>query len=703
VWIGTGAKNSLVHVSLPADRARSIDRTLYLPGKQFWAYGIARDPHSMRLAVAGVSYGAVVISDESVSRIQHVIPVGKHPAQLAWSPDGKRLYVTLWGERSVGVIDPDRGRLVRKIAVGLHPEALAPTRDGSHLYVANEDDDTVSAIDAITARVKETFRLNLFGSRLVGLSPTALALSSDERRLYVVCAAANAIVVLDLRNGMHVLGAVPTGWYPTDLAVDEGLNRLVVIDGKGEGSDANPNYHPFETIGLSKAGHVALELSGYLGYNLVGSVRTIPLPTDADLVASTAQVQANAAPSLRAAVEQPGAILHGPAPANDVEADGRKTLLKGGPIRHVLFIIKENRTYDQVLGDVSAGDGDSSLAAFGRNITPNEHAIATRFGLFDRAFTDSQVSQDGHVWLTAAFANDYLEKTWPPLYGGRFDEGDSGDPYDPYQTHEGYLWAAAARAHISYRSYGEYCDADPKHKGLYRADDRGLVGHIDPHFPSFDVTIKDSVRVAEWRREFRQYEANGSLPAMTWMWLPGDHTAGTRPGMRTPRAMVAENDAAVGSVVDAISHSRYWANTAIFIIEDDAQNGPDHVDEQRTTLYVVSPYARPGTHHERYTQSSVNRTIELILGLAPLSTYDAGARPLYAAFQSRPDLRPYDAMPAKIDLDERNAKTAYRASDSDRIDFAKPDQAAEGATERRRDRSSPDAAIVGTAPSTKTL
>lgn len=677
LWVGTGAKNSIVHVLLRSDLGPVVDRTLHLPGKQFWAYDIMRDPRSTRLAVTGVSDGAVVVTDASASRIEHAIAVGEHPAELAWSPDGRRLYVTLWGERSIGVIDPDRGRLIRKIAVGLHPEALALSKGGNRVYVASEDDDAVSIIDAAAARVTKTYRLNLFGSQVVGLSPTALALSGDQHRLYVVCSAANAVMVLDLQSGTRTLGAIPTGWYPTDVAVDG--KHLVVINGKGEGSHANPAYRPFQMVAPPAGRRVGGKAQGYVGDNLVGSIRTIPLPTNAELVASTAQVKANAAPYLRAAAEQAEVLLHGPAPGNDAEADGRRALLYGGPIKHVLFIIKENRTYDQVLGDVREGDGDRDLAIFGRNVTPNEHAIAARFGLFDRAFTDSQVSQDGHVWLTAAFANDYLEKTWPPLYGRRFDEQDSGDPYDPYQTHEGYLWVAAARAHIPYRSYGEYCDADLQHMGLYKADDRGLVGHIDPRYPSFDVTIKDGTRVREWRREFREYEANGSLPTLVWMWLPSDHTAGTRPGARTPRAMVADNDNAVGTVVDAISHSRYWRDTAIFIIEDDAQNGPDHVDEQRTTLFVVSPYARPGTHHAHYTQSSINRTIELILGLAPLSTYDAGARPLYAAFQSKPDLRPYDAIPAKIDLDERNAKTAYRASESARMDFSKPDRAPEAA------------------------
>jgi DNA-binding beta-propeller fold protein YncE len=663
LWVGTGAKNSVVHIALTQALETTIDRVLNLPGKQFWADGIARDPTSGRLAIAGMSYGAVVLTNGGVTKIQGVISTGGHPVQPTWSRDGRRLYVPLWAERSIAVVDPLHARLMRKIPVGLHPEAVVLTKNGRALYVANADDDTISQIDTTDGRVVDTYRLDLFGTTLVGLSPTALSLAQDERRLYVVCSAANAIVVLAAEPRMKMLGALPTGWYPTDVAFDGSHNSLVVLDGKGEGSHANPNFPPLPGD--------AVHAAGYIGNNLVGSVRRIPLPTDADLASATAQVRANAAPDLLAAAEDPTVLLHGPASQDAVEVEGREILI-GGSIKHVFYIIKENRTYDQVLGDVSTGDGDPKLTAFGASITPNEHAIAGRFGLYDRAFTDSQVSQDGHVWLTAAFANDFLEKTWPPMYGGRFEEDSPGDPYE---TRGGYLWAAAARTHISFRSYGEACDPDPRHPGRYKADDPGLVGHIDPDYASFDVKIPDTDRVMEWQREFRQYEKNGDLPSLTWMWLMNDHTAASRTGMRTPRAMVANNDLAVGQVIDTISHSRYWLNTAIFIIEDDAQNGPDHVDEQRTTLYVVSPYSRGGTHHEHYTQNGVTRTVELILGLPPVSTYDAGARPLYAAFQSKPDLRPYQALPARVDLNEVNARTAYGVLDSNQMDFSEPDRA----------------------------
>ncbi|MBV8244930.1 MAG: YncE family protein, partial [Candidatus Eremiobacteraeota bacterium] len=350
-------------------------------------------------------------------------------------------------------------------------------------------------------------------------------------------------------------------------------------------------------------------------------------------------------------------------------APSQTVVRTGGPIKHVIYVIKENRSYDQVLGDLKIGDGDPNLVLFGQAVTPNQHALARRFGVLDRAFTNSQVSADGHNWSTAAFANDYLERYWPPQYGGRRDLYDFEDGAVASVPRGGYLWDAAARANVTFRDYGEFVTNPTSPGGDVTTHMEGLRDRFSPKYPGFDLRFDDLDREKIWLAEFRDYERNGNLPALEIVRLPNDHTAGTRPGALTPQAYVAQNDAALGKLVDAVSHSRYWHSTAIFSVEDDAQNGPDHVDDQRSTFYVISPYARGGVVHEHYSTASVLRTIEVLLGLTPMSIYDTVAPPMYAAFGTTARLQPFSALPPHIDITARNAKTAYGAQESARMDF----------------------------------
>jgi len=344
-------------------------------------------------------------------------------------------------------------------------------------------------------------------------------------------------------------------------------------------------------------------------------------------------------------------------------------LRKHGPIKHVIYIIRENRSYDQVLSDVPGGDGDASLLMFGARITPNLHAIARRFGLFDRAFANAQVSADGHNWSDGAFANDYLERFWPVVYGNRRQIYDFEDTADASVPRNGFLWDAAARAGITYRNYGEFVTNPSSPAGQVTVQQPRLIAHTSKGFPGFDLAFSDLDRYAVWLREFRGYEAAGDLPALEIIRLPNDHTAGTRPGALTPEAFVAQNDYAVGKIVDTVSHSRFWKNTAIFSVEDDAQNGPDHVDDQRTTYYIASPYAQGGADHTRYTTASIVRTIGLILGLHPLSLYDQQAQPLFRAFTSKPNFMPFTVQKPLIDITAVNKKTAFGASRSASMNF----------------------------------
>jgi hypothetical protein len=357
------------------------------------------------------------------------------------------------------------------------------------------------------------------------------------------------------------------------------------------------------------------------------------------------------------------------------------------PIKHVFYVIRENRTYDQVLGDSSAGNGDPRLAIFGRDVTPNAHALLENFVAFDNFYVDADVSYNGHAYSTAAYAGDFIEKIWPSNFmnrgaqylseGGGFMRNPFGNITAPML---GYVWDYARRANVSVRSYGEFVT----HTRISATDVAavetvpGLHGAVAPSYPGWDLDITDGRRVDTWLQEFRQFEANGNLPALSIIRLPNDHTAGTRAGALTPRAMVAENDLALGRLVETISNSSYWRDSAVFVVEDDAQAGPDHVDSHRSILLLASPFARRLTaDHTFYTTSGVLRTIELILGLPPMSQFDAAATPMYNAFTGTPNLAAFRHLDPRVPLDEKNLTTAFGAAQSLGMDFSIEDRAPE--------------------------
>ena len=673
-WVGTAADDSLAHF----DAVTGIrDRTIALP-HGFWPARIARAPGSAMLAVSGDTAGAVVFVDLATSRVSEAIPVGsattaapdaahdvdgvtpkrvavgEHPAGLAFSLDGKTLFVANWAASAIAVVDVAARAARGRIAVGKHPESLLLSRDGARLYATEADDDALAVIDVAARSRIAVVNVAPYGGERYGASPTALAASLDGKRLYVTLAAANAVAVVTLDAMPRLLGAIPTGWYPTAVALTPDGASLDVANGMGEGSRPNPQFEPFERAQDRNT-------SGYIATGMLGSVRRIAIPADAALPASTRAVLANAGPALANPSRPAGTIVR-----------------SGGPIAHVLYIVKENRTYDQVLGDVRGADGDPTLALFDARVTPNEHALAKRFGILDNTYADAEVSADGHNWSTAAFANDYLEHMWPPNYGGRRELYDFEDGAVASTPHAGYLWNACARNGVSLRNYGEFV-GEPDAAGDVASHMADLSRVTDPRARGFDLTFDDNDRYAEWAREYDAFDARDALPQLEILRLPNDHTAGTRPKALTPVAYVAQNDRAVGRVIEHVSHAKHWRDTAIFIVEDDAQNGPDHVDAQRMTAYVISPYARGGVVHAHHTTAGVVRTIELILGLPPLSVYDAAALPLDDAFGGKADLRPYDALAETVDVRATNAPSAYRAKEAARLNFEREDAAGDAA------------------------
>jgi YVTN family beta-propeller protein len=632
-------------------------------GAALFTAGLALAPRGDRLAVVGTLADSVYLLGAAPLRRAAAAATGSHPYTAVFAPDGRSVYVSNWGDSTISVFGVgDRALTPRRaIPVAPRPSALLVSPDGRTLYVAHAAADAVSVVDLREERVEATIALGLTARAPHGSGPNALALAPDGRTLYVANADNNAVAVVDLarEEGQRVVGLIPTAWYPTAVALSPDGRTLYVANGKGLGSGANPHGPTAPDARRSE----------YIAALLVGSVSAIPVPGAATLRRYTRQVLANS-PYRDALLTRVPWPTSSPIPRSAGERS---------PIRHVLYIIRENRTYDQVLGDDPRGDGDPALTIFGDSVTPNAHAVARQFVLFDNFFVNGDVSADGHLWTDAAYASDYTEKSWPAQYSGRrLYDFDAGLPVnDPLA---GYLWDAARQAGLDVRNYGEMTLWDSA-TGRATPEPKGLEGISDPAYPGFVLDIPDSVRADEFIRELQGFARSDSLPRLMFLWLPRDHTYGLQHGRPTPRSMVAENDRALGRIIAALAGSRFWRETAVFVLEDDAQNGPDHVDAHRSPLLVAGPWVRRGMVDSTfYTTASVLRTIELILGLKPMSQYDAGAEPLFDAFTTRPDTTPYVAVASRWPLDRTNPSTRHSSLDP-RV-FRVPDLADEAVLNR---------------------
>ena len=610
----------------------------------------------------GAGPSNVVVFDTDSGRLLQRIPVEVNPYALVLSDNGQTLYVSNWGSDSVSVIDVNTMRVTGRIAVGDNPNDMALSKDG-RLFVSCANDNTVAVIDTRTRQVIERISTALTANSPEGSTPNALALDRDNQILFVANADNNDVAVVRVadRGKSEGLGFLPVGWYPSALAIQGG--RLYVGNSKGMGSYS-------DIRGPGSPLPPGPEGNGSVKSLQKGSIEIIDLSQmKANLRAWTKQVYDNTPyhDDQLVAAKAPAAATVIP---REVGA--------GSPIKHVLYIIKENRTYDQVLGDLGKGNGDPRLTIFGEKVTPNHHALARQFVLLDNLFCDGEVSVDGHSWSNSAYATDFNEKLWPVTYGGHSKARESA----AYIPAAGHLWDLAQKKGLTYRSYGEYATRASTGTTMEASPGvGGLLGHVAPKFKL--PGMRDTDNAAEFLREFDEYERNFDnpdpnrrLPNFMVMSLPEDHTAGTTPGRFTPVAMVANNDYAVGMIVDRVTHSRYWPETAIFIIEDDAQDGPDHVDARRTTGYVVSPYIKRQTVDSTlYTTSSMLRTMELLLGLPPMSQYDAAANPMYSSFSDTPDLTPFVHVKPQVDVDQKNTLRAYGARRSMKMDFRDVDEA----------------------------
>ncbi|RLD77857.1 MAG: hypothetical protein DRJ07_14085 [Bacteroidetes bacterium] len=625
------------------------------------------------------SLAIVQLSDKSIKEI----PVGVAPYELAlFSP--QKAYVSNWGGRqpkegeatyqtsksdilidpktgianngTVSVVDLRQGKEVKSIEVGLHPSAMVLSPDKKHLYVACANSDIISVIDTETDKVINEISVHFTQGLPFGSAPNALELSKDGKLLYIANGTDNAVCVIDLKAENKLLGFIPTGWYPGAIQLDQKEEFLFVANTKGTGSR-----------------NLRADRPGYNTHGHMGTISVIPIPDKNELKRMTITVKENN--SFVQLLEE----------LNKKEKKSKQMAIPIFPgqkshFKHVVYIIKENRTYDQVFGDLPQGNGDSTLVHFGRRVTPNHHALAEEFVLMDNYYCSGVLSADGHQWTDEAYVTDYLEK----FFGGfqRSYPYDGGDPlaYSP----TGFIWDNVLNHGLTYRNYGEFVDAviTPKDATFTEIYDDFLAGtdkikirsksnlpqmepYTCPTYIGFPNKVSDQYRAAEFIKELKAFEENDNMPNFIILLLPNDHTSGTRPGSATPEAAVADNDLALGKIVEAISHSKFWEETCIFVTEDDPQAGLDHVDGHRTVGLVISPYTkRKKVISTNYTQINMFRTMENILGIPPLNKFDMTAEPMLDCFTDSPDFSPYKALANNIPLDQINPTLASLSGDA---------------------------------------
>jgi YVTN family beta-propeller protein len=637
------------------------------PTKVWWA-GVAYLPERRWLYAANRGTGTgpsnVVVFDAKTRQIVTRIPVEINPYAVVFSSDHRRLFVSNWASESVSVIDTETNKVIRTLHVGMNPNDMKLSSDG-RLFVACSNDNTVYVIDTKTLEVVERLSTTLTPLAPEGSTPDALEVDNRRKLLYVANADNNSIAVIRIAERDHsaVIGFIPTGWYPSALALAENNDTLFIGNSKGEeghpdvksvGSPLASNWYGDETIKTIQKSSVEV-LS-------VADLQRV-LPSWTQKVVDDTPYNDSLLSEARSPKE----------PTILPREVGVET-----PIKHVIYIIKENRTYDQEFGDIKGSNGDPRLTIFGEEITPNQHALAKEYVVLDNLYCDGEVSVDGHSWSDSAYATDFNQRFWPPTYAGR----SNAVPSRAYVPSAGHIWDLAARKGLTYRSYGEYAARASTGTTMESAPGAGsLVGHVAKDY--LGSRQRDTDNVAVFLREFHEYEKNYDsenpdkrLPNFTVMSMPEDHTRGTAPGAFTPQAMVANNDYAIGQLVDAVSHSRYWPNTAIFIIEDDGQDGPDHVDARRTIGLVISPYVKRGiVDSTLYSTSSMVRSMELLLGLPPMSQFDAAAMPMYASFGTEAKVTAFDVIAPRIDVNAKNKKGDYGSEESSRMDFSDVDRA----------------------------
>jgi YVTN family beta-propeller protein len=674
VYVGGGSKASVFEFRLANGTLEATRTFEVVPQNKRTARDFIGDvtfsPDGRLLYAADLYRDQVVVINPQSGMVIDHIRTGRRPYRILFHPDGKSFFVSHWADGTMGHYNVADGSVLATVRIGAHPTDIVWRNGGpadaaegeatwtARLFVAAANTNNVYSVTVSPAKaleVRESINVSMTPRQPLGMTPSALALSADGKRLFVVCSDANAAAVVDVSGEFsRVEGFLPTGWYPTAVRALAG-GSVVVVNGRGVRSYPNPN-------GPSPAArpeplHQGVAAVEYVARIQTGTASWIDPFTDEQLAAWSREVLGNS-------------------PYRDARLDDANPL---PPIQHVIYIVKENRTYDQVLGDMKEGNGDPSLVLFGERVTPNHHKLAREFVLLDNFYVNSDVSADGHNWSTAAIAPDYVQKMWPNSYAGRrkLYDYEEGDP--AALPPAGYLWTNAAAAGVSIRNFGYMVNDTPTPaatgaRQITGVHDPVLAKVTNPFYRGFDLAYPDVERAKIFLGELADYEKQGEMPRLIVMRLGNDHTYGAQAGRTAPLSSAADNDYALGTIVEAVSKSRFWTTTAIFVLEDDAQNGPDHVDSHRSPAFVISSYVkRRQVDGTMYNTTSMLRTMEFLLGLRPMTHFDAGARPMTSVFQKTPDPAPYTAEKPRIPLDDRNPVAGTAAAEGAAMRFDEAD------------------------------
>ena len=673
VYVGGGSRASVFELSFAEGKlTQTREMPLVEEAKRVWedfAGDVQITPDGRFLYAAQLFRDSLAVLNAQTGAVVAHVKTGRRPYRIQFFPDGKTYLVTNWADGTLSQFQASDNAPMATLRLGAHPtdillRAGKNTGDDTghewlgRVFVTASNTNSVHSI-GVTENAElqhlETINVALTPLEPLGMTPSALGLSRDSNQLYIACSDANAVAVADISGDRtRVLGFIPTGWYPTAV---RGLpdGRIAIANGKGLRSFPNPKGP--SALKRPEPPHLGVRSDEYVGAIQRGSISLVDALDAGQLFTDTQTVLDNTPyRDARLNVQTPAALAR---------------------IKHVIYVVKENRTYDPMFGDIKKGNGDPSLMLFPEKITPNQHKFADEFVLFDNFYVSSDVSADGHNWATAAIATDYTQKMWPNSYAARRKHYDYEGGEAANSPPAGYLWSNASMAGISVRNYGYFVNnrAKPGPDGIQvdSVRDPVLANITNRSYRGFDLEYSDVDRIKVFQKDLAEFESSGKMPQLMIMRLGNDHTNGTAAGKTAPLSLVADNDYALGLLVESVSHSRFWPETAIFVLEDDAQNGADHVDSHRSPAQLISPYTRGGrVDSTMYNTTSMLRTIELILGLHPMTHFDAAATPMTAAFGNA-DNAPYKVEPPRISLTDKNPANAPTAARSRKMNFEAED------------------------------
>ncbi len=689
LYVSGGSKAAVYEFTFSPEGALTLNRTFNTvdgtPAHTDFLGDLALTTDDRMIYVNALYRDQVLVINPQSGRVIEKFKTARRPYRILFHPEGKTYFVTSWADGTLSQHETENGARVNVTRIGPHAtdmvwrDKATMNEEGeagpfkSRLFVTASNTNKVYVVgvgDQRETRVLETINVSLTPRQPLGSTPSALALSNDLSKLFVVCSDLNAVAVVDVSmSRSRVEGFIPAAWYPTAARVLPN-DKLVVLNGRGLRSFPNADNGPNPTVRPSPV-HQGTRATAYVGRLQTGTASVVAPPFDEEKLRQyTAQVLANT-PYRDSQLDSLQIPEGNPVPARP----GGKS-----PIEHVVYIVKENRTYDQVFGDIGKGNSDPSLCLFPEKTSPNHHKLAREFVLFDNFYVSADVSADGHNWSTGAIAPDYVQKMWPNSYAGRRKHYDyeAGDPAATPPA--GYLWTQVLGAGLTLRNYGYLATNTEKaaptgERQVTAVRDSALAPHTNMSYRAFDMDYPDVDRAQIFLKDLAGFERDNAMPRFLVLRMGNDHTSGTAAGKIAPLAAMADNDYALGMIVEGLSKSKYWPKTAVFVLEDDAQNGPDHVDSHRSPAFVISPYTRRGTVDSTfYSTTSMLRTMELILGLNPMTTYDASSQPMWSAFANTGDNAVYQAEKPRISLTDRNLATTAGARRSAAMDFSDADR-----------------------------